>query len=409
MPQADTMARMTVESGEDARSSTVEALEPDQVAVGTVWIPGHKPAPVGLDIDLLPGVLRWFDVSACASLEALFERLEPHCNGLEPEMLQELLVLDDLPQGHEWNDGKIRLASTFGIYPQGGQSGAEWGLSGLPSPNAIYQAVELLAGDDWLITKWHDPCLYCGSALVATMSEPVGKDPLFDAVARRWVASRCQSAGDLGVMAMHELSLTYAPAYRAFRTALEEWEMRLYGLREQNVDGNGSETEALSDPEVELRDLWGARARFRDWLTPLNVSGLNGDIEKAWLPAENHEEVKKVDERVDRALAGLRRLGDTLRSSFQLVHIQKAEAQREHRERLQRRVEIIATVFLVPTLVVGFFGANTWVPGEHRQSGLEGMVMAMVLLTLLVIAVLWATQRRHDAKQVAWHEKRLPS
>lgn len=400
---------MTLESREDAISASVGVLEPDQVATGTVWIHGQKPAPVELDIDLLPGVLRWFDVSPSASLEGLFDRLEPHCDGLEPEMLQELLVLDDLPQGHIWSDGTIRLASTFGIYPQGGQSGDDWGLAGRPSPNAVYQAVELLAGSDWLITKWHDPCLYCGSTRVMAMNEPIGKGPVFDAVARRWIASGCQRAGDLGVRVMYELSLTYAPAYRTFRTALEEWEMRLYGLRGQSGEGEEPEQEITSDPEIELRDLWGARARFRDWLTPLNLGGLNGDVDKAWLPAENHDEVKKVDKRVDKALAGLRRLGDTLRSSFQLVHIQKAEAQREHRERLQRRVEIIATVFLVPTLVVGFFGANTWVPGEHRHSGLEGMVAAMILLTLFVIVVLWATQRRHDAKQVAWHEKRLPS
>lgn len=402
---------MTLGSSEGAISASAGVLEPDRIATATAWIPGERPAPVDLDTDLLPGMVRWFDVCPSTSLEELFDRLEPHCDGLEPEMLQELLILDDLPQSCDWSDGAIRLASTFGIYPEGGQSGADWGLTGRPSASAIYQAVELLAGRDWLITKWHDPCLYCGSTRVMTMSEPVGKGPLLDAVAKRWIGTECQRAGDLGVLVMYELSLTYAPAYRSFRTALEEWEMRLYGFsgQEKGEWEPEEEVQTASDPESELRNLWGARARFRDWLSPLNVSGLNEDLERAWLPADDHDEVRKVDERVDKALAGLRRLGDTLRSSFQLLHIQKSEAQREHRERLQRRVEIIATVFLVPTLVVGFFGSNTWVPGQNEFAGLEGMVAAMIALTLAVMAILWATQRRHDAKQADWHKRHLSS
>jgi uncharacterized membrane protein len=380
-------------SGEVAVSSLNGPLDASQIARATVWVPGRKPVASAFDADVPAGVVRWFDVSSATPLEPLFDLLESRCRGLEPEMLQELLILDVLPQGCRWDDGTIRLASTFGIYPENGHNGGDWGRTGRPSPNAVYQAVELLAGEDWLITTWHDPCLYCGSTLMKAMSGPVGREQLVDAVARRWVATGRNCPGDLGVMVMYELALTYAPAYRSFRTALEEWEMRLYGF------GDG-EDEAAPDPELELRDLWGARARFRDWLAPLNVGGLKEDLEKAWLPAADHGQVKAVDERVDKALTGLRRLGDTLRSSFQMLHIQKSEAQREHRERMQRRVEIIATVFLVPTLVVGFFGANTWVPGEHDRSGLEGMVAAMVVLTFLVMVVLLATQRRHDAKQV---------
>lgn len=400
-------------SGEVSVFSTAEVAEPEPVAAAAVWVPGNGPSRIELDADIPAGVVRWFDVSRSASVEGLLERLESHCPGLEPEMLQELLALDELPQSCGWDGGAIRLASTFGIYPAGGRDGADWARAGQSSPNAVYQAVELLSGGSWLITKWHDPCLYCGSVLVEPMSEAIGKERLLDAVAKRWIATRCQRAGDLGVLMMRELAMTYAPAYRSFRTALEEWEMRLYGFGDvggraapDRSDAASADLDGSADPEIELRDLWGARARFRDWLSPLNVSGLQNDLEKAWLPAEDKEAVKDLDNRIDKALDGLRRLGDTLRGSFQLLHIQKSEAQREHRERLQRRIEVIATVFLVPTLVVGFFGANTWVPGEHEQSGLEGMVIAMIALTLLVMAILWVTQRWHDAKRVEWHSQR---
>lgn len=373
---------------------------PDSLVSATVWVEGQRPKPGGPDGGMATSGIRWFDVSPGASLEGLLELLEPRCEGLEPEMLQDLLALDDLPQGDRWDGGSIRLASTFGIYPKDGDCGADWALSD-PSPDALYQPVELVAGADWLITIWHDPCLYCGSALAEPLDTPIGKAELIDSVAGRWSTSGARNAGDLGVLVMHELALTYVPAHRAFRAALEDWEMNLYGFGD---DGR----QTSFDPEGELRDLWGARARLREWLTPLNVSGLNGDLGKAWLPAADHATVKDMDRHVDMTLDGLRQLGDTLRSSFQLLHIQKSEAQREHRERLQRRVERIATVFLVPTLVVGFFGANTWIPGEHKQAGLEGMVVVMVAATAIVMLVLWLTQKRHEAEHVEWPGRAAP-
>ena len=372
----------------------------DPLVGATVWVEGRSPEPVAPDGEAPSSGIRWFDVSTEASLEGLLELLETRCIGLEPEMLQDLLALDDVPQGDRWDGGSIRLASTFGIYPKDGDCGADWALSD-PSPDALYQPVELVAGDDWLITKWHEPCLYRGSALAEPIDCPIGKRDLIDAVAARWPASGSRSAGDLGVLVMYELALTYAPAYRAFRSALEDWEMNLYGFGDE-----GRQTSF--DPEGELRDLWGARARLREWLTPLNVSGLNGDLGKAWLPATDHAAVKEVDRHIDMTLDGLRQLGDTLRSSFQLLHIQKSEAQREHRERLQRRIERIATIFLVPTLVVGFFGANTWIPGEHKQAGLEGMIVVMVAATAIVMLVLWLTQKRHEAEHVEWPGRAAP-
>ncbi len=49
--------------------------------------------------------------------------------------------------------------------------------------------------------------------------------------------------------------------------------------------------------------------------------------------------------------------------------MQTAEEARSRKERTQHRVELIAAIFLVPTLVVGFYDANTWVPGQGRHWG----------------------------------------
>ena len=175
---------------------------------------------------------------------------------------------------------------------------------------------------------------------------------------------------------MHELALTYAPAHRQLYAALEEWELSLYG------DVRGDLTKLQADPQT-LRNLWSARARLLDWLNPLNVPGLNQDLDKAWLPATDHEEVKLVNRRVDRALDSLKALGEALRGSFHSVQLLAAEAQRDRNEARQRRIELMAAIFLIPTLVVGFYGANTWVPGQQTHSGFLVMVVAIFGLTFV--------------------------
>jgi len=183
------------------------------------------------------------------------------------------------------------------------------------------------------------------------------------------------------VMVMHELALTYAPTHRRFRATLEEWELTLYGSEDSKLG-------VSPEDEARLHDLWGAHARLRDWLNPLNVPGLRKDLDKAWLRAEDHDSVIEVDDRVDKALAALSKLGETLRGSFHLIHIKKTEAKREHNERLQRDLSFLATGFLVPTLIVGFYGANTWIPGEHRQWGFLGMILVIIVATISVSLVL---------------------
>lgn len=358
--------------------------ESRQLLSATLWLAGREPTESALPVDgTTDGAagVRWYDIAPSATVDGLLELLGPQCPGLEAEMLEDLLCRDETPEGGRWHDGAVRLASSFAVYaPEARENG---GLSPVytSSADAVYEAVELLAGDGWLITRWHDACHYRGAEPVEDGLAPVSRDDLRAAVARRWVACGDCNAGDLGVMVMHELALTYASTHRRFLAALEEWELTLYGSADDKLEIGPEE-------EARLHDLWGARARLRDWLNPLNVPGLRTDLDKAWLPAKDHSAVVEVDDRVDKALAALSKLGETLRSSFQLVHIKKTEAKRERNERLQRDLGFLATGFLVPTLVVGFYGANTWVPGEHRHWGLLEMILVMVVLTVAVSLVL---------------------
>ncbi len=372
-----------------SEEATIAGPVSRQPLSATFWPAGEEPREHDVSASTPPGGVQWFDITSSVPVGELLGLLGPHCPGLEEEMLVDLLCPDDVPEGRRWHDGSIRLASSFAVYaPEARQND---GLTPVytSSADAVYEAVELLAGDGWLITRWHDACLFRGADLIEKGLPPVSRDSLRSAVAKRWVERSSGSAGDLGVMAMFELSLTYAPTHRRFLAALEEWELSLYGPV-------GRKMEISAKEEAHLHDLWGARARLRDWLNPLNVPGLRADLDKAWLPATDHDAVIEVDDRVDKSLAALSKLGETLRSTFHLIHIEKTEAKRERNERLQRDLGFLATGFLVPTLVVGLYGANTWIPGEHRQWGFLGMVALMVLATTGVSLLL---RRKFDANR----------
>lgn len=361
--------------------------KPECFVSATVWAEGRGPREYDETGSGTAGGVRWFDLASTAAAEEVFDLLNPVCPGLEREMLTDLMLRDDVPENRGWHEGAVRLASSFAVYsPEARDAG---GLKPVftSSAEAVYEAVELLAGEDWLITRWHDACLYRGANRIEDGLPPASREVLRAAVAKRWVAGHGRTAGDLGVLAMHELALTYAPTHRRFHMALEKWELNLYG-----TGGEGQPDEA---DERRLRDLWGACARLRDWLNPLNVPGVRRDPDKAWLPAADHDEVVAMDKRIDDALHELSKLSETLRNSFHLLHIQKSEQQRERSERLQRRIEILAPIFVVPTLIVGFYGANTWVPGEHRQWGFWVMVAAILVLTCITATVLWTTSRRY--------------
>ena len=347
---------------------------PNGLLSATVWHDGEEPRAADLNRDDLDTGIRWFDVQSGGDPDQLHMFLAPLCKELTREMLSDLLEPDRRPQGEEWDDGSVRLASTFAVYPTETKNGrGDWACP-VPSADLAYQPVELLSNGDWLITCWHPSETYCGWDQVGGPQPPRRHEEICRGVAKGWRDKRGAVAADLGVLVMHELALTYAPAHRQLYAALEEWELSLYG------DVKGDLTQLDADPKA-LRNLWRARARLLDWLNPLNTAGLNEDLDKAWLPATDHEEVQKVDRRVDKALAALSRLGESLRASFHSLQLLAAEGQRDRNERRQRRIEQMAAIFLIPTLIVGFYGANTWVPGQQRHWGLYVMIGIILILT----------------------------
>jgi len=323
---------------------------------------------------------------------AVLEVLAEYCPGLTSQMLEDLLTPDDEPEGNSYGGGAIRLASSFSVAATRPDEklarGTPQGVGVL-----VFQPVELLAGSDWLISCWHPRRTFQGPNRIKD-DPPGDSDPIYRAVVDKWQPGPQGTPGDLGVSVMHELALTYAPAHRSLYNWLEDWELSLY--MEEEVSNH-----------EQLPELWSLMAVLRSWLSPLNKPGLRADACKAWLPVTNHKAVIDVDDRIDKALLELARLSETLRQSFGLLHLEQTEEQRQHGEKMQHRIEAAAAVFLVPTLIVGFYGANTWVPGQGKHWGFWVMVVALVILSVSsLLAVLYLQRRSGEAAKTAAAERR---
>jgi CorA-like Mg2+ transporter protein len=358
----------------------VPAQMPSWVRRVSAWESGSAPVIGDRDGGLSGTGFRWFEL-ACGpeTAKEVFALLGERCPGLTETMVEDLLTPDDAPAGFSYGDGSIRLASTFSVEALRRNQKRE---RGTPQGAGVlqFQPVEILAGESWLLSCWHPLRMFQGASKLRE-DRPGSAEELFRGVSERWQHGRCGGPGDLGVSIMHELALSYMPAQRALFSWLEDWELSLY-------------IEDELDNRDELPELWGLMAVLRDWLSPLNHPGLRSDIGKSWLVASDHKAVIEVDDRVDKALAGLAKLSERLRQSFGLLHLEQSEEQREQNEKVQHRIEIAAAVFLVPTLIVGFYGANTWVPGQGRHWGFWVMVAVMILLSLGAVIGVIQLQRR---------------
>jgi Mg2+ and Co2+ transporter CorA len=344
----------------------------------SMWDKEKRPGACGLAQVESGSGFPWFEL-VCGVGEAheVFEDLRGHCPGLTLEMLEDLLTPDDLPDGKPYGDG-VQLASTFSMVAEPDERNAPVERS---TPRKVgrltFQPVEIIAGDQWLISCWHPTRTFDGDG-DPVEGPPGSAEDVFRGTLERWCDGPKGSAADLGIAVMHELALTYMPAQRKLMLWMEDWEMTLY-RSDEKAD------------ESELNSLWGLMTMARKWLTPLNRPGLPKDLTKAWLPASQREPVAEVDRRINKALDGLAKLSETLRQAFGLLHVEHAEEQRQREEKSARQLERRATMLLVPTLVVGFYGANTWVPGQGRHWGFWVMVAILIVFT---VASMWVVKAR---------------
>ncbi|HEX8122254.1 MAG TPA: hypothetical protein VF549_13415 [Solirubrobacteraceae bacterium] len=348
------------------------------------------------DVPPTTGAVRWFDIADSAGLhpDVVLERLGPYCAGeLTAPMVEDLLSPDPRPGVKEPAPG-VRCVSAFAVEARESDAGAA-ADSCSKAGVLVFQPVEFLVGSGWLITCWHDIEIFRGADRIEERP-PEPPPRVFAEVERCWPHAGLSSAGDVALLVLAELCLTYAPAYRRLYVWQEEWELDFY-RRPKRLD---------ADTLLEVR---AAAAVLRDWLAPLNPSGMREDVGKAWFPgitgtAEEggYKKALRIDDRIDSALDNIRRFADTLRSSYDLQQLRTSERERDRDDRFQRNVAVGGSVLLFPALVVGLMGANTWVPGQYGDDAPHWAFVVLLVVVAVAAAVAWFGIRllqRRDERQ----------
>jgi Mg2+ and Co2+ transporter CorA len=313
----------------------------------TSWLPGEPPRE-GLD-----GPIRWLDIAPDADPRHVLGLLDERATA---EEVRHVLEYDE-SERHccEFRDGDVRLARAFSIE--------------VLHDELRYDPVNILVGDGWMATCWHEP----GTVRARTI----------EAVTRRWsVEQKGSTAADLAVLVLHELVLTFTAGHHALRRWYEDWELELY--RDDRVD------------EHKLRELWHFATQLRRWVEPLDRIGVSDDLDKAWFRfITPGVDANAVDERIDRTLVGLGELSASMRMSFAIKHARAAQDSRDRQERRQDMLNYVAALVVVPSLVVGFYGANTNLPGGGTWWGFAVMITAIVVLTAATLGVVARLTRRN--------------
>jgi hypothetical protein len=353
---------------DDGRTRTMSHVLPlDEAVRITEWRQREPVHERGLfDAAPVEGVLSIeLDVSHTEP-DIAWEALGPLCPGLTEAMVNELFTVDPLPKVRDY-PGEIRLVSGFSVRAEESERDTDDGKAGA----LVFQLVELLAGDGWLVTSWHRSKRHEGAEEIAE-GPPLGHADVYDAVARHWVADSLTSADDLATLILHELVATYPQAGRVLMSWLEQWELDFH----RRFD----ETERAT--LIAIRALL---AEFEERLVAFERPEV--DPGEAWFTALSSDRwATRIRGLVTRTLADLDALKGTIRSSLDLLgvysaaqHLRLARQQAEQGERLQQALALVTSVLLVPPFIPSLFGSNTQIPGQGAWWGF-GVMLGLIVV-----------------------------
>jgi CorA-like Mg2+ transporter protein len=369
--------------GPRGRARTLSRLLPiGDVLELTEWRPGRPPERKNA-FSSRPGsgAVRWFHVDVVHSEpDTIYSALEPYCPGLRLQMVVDLFTVDTRPYVHSYTDAPdLRMVSAFAVHASESEEGAA-DAEASKAGALVFQLVEMLAGDDWMITCWHRSKRFQGAEEIVE-AEATGRREVLEGVQRGWLQGEQWTAGDLATLVLHELVLSYPSVGRVMQSWLEQWELDFHRRYDQTERRTLIDVRSLlAEFEERLRAIERPEADPEDaWFT-----GLSGD---KW--------AKRVERLMERALADIESIQATLRSSLDLLGVHSAaqqlklaQDQAAQSERLGNALALVTSVLLVPAFIAGIFGANTQIPGRGQWWGFLLMLVLMVIGAIVTYALI---------------------
>jgi hypothetical protein len=185
---------------------------PRLIRQASAWVPGRAPEPLALQDLEESDAIRWVDIYG-GNLDGgeVLALLAPICRGeLKDKMVRDLITPERFASGGRYGDSPVAISSAFRIRHLHPEADGSF-LAGVNGATSVFEPVQLLAGDDWLISCWLPPRVFRG------MGDPVdptedSSNGLYLAVAQRWPTSSADSAEDLAALVRRQLAV--AAGYR---------------------------------------------------------------------------------------------------------------------------------------------------------------------------------------------------
>lgn len=373
----------------------------------SLWRPGAgaRDCAVPLTEEVGESDVVWFDVepvrregSAPEPLVELVERraaelidqLSPWCPGLELDMVRDLLREDPQPKVDTYGSehGAVRSVSVVAAIAR---EVPEPGAADRVVEQVVFQLVEIVVGEGWVLTCWHPSRTY-GGGVEEEAVIPVLKVPFLSHVNHRWLAEApdehavgSKTSGDLGVYLVRALIDTYDATHRMMERWMAGWEVEFYTTLKDT-----ERAAALRRAGRELSDFLYMAAEIRRRLTAFQHARWS-TADRTWFPrVSGHEpggvrsatapaQIQALVEELASAKENFDRLSSDIRADMDVLMLQNTAVQQENAERVQGYLGRVTALVLVPTLIAGIFGANTRLPGGGAWSGFEVMVVLMVI------------------------------
>ena len=315
-----------------------------------------------------PRKVRWFDVDVLhIEAQDAFDSISPFCPGLTMEVFLDLFRVDPQPSTRTYPGG-VRFVSAFSVAAE--ESTAPEEEINSKTGALVFQLVEVLTGDGWMVSAWHRSKSYEGGDRIGE-GAPQGREAVRREVEAQW-SGDLETAGDLATLVLHQLVASYPPATRVLHSWLEQWELEFHRRYDE------TERETL----VDLRSLL---AEFEQRLLALDRPG--EAPERAWFRRLSTDAwAARINGLIARTRSELGSLNNALRGALDLLAAHSSAQQlvvsqraAEQSRNLERKVILISVLLLAPALIAEIYGSQTKVPlaGKWEGLALEFVIMGL--------------------------------